>query len=158
MPKNPQTTTQLQSSHTLAKWCSKFSKTGFNSRWTVKFQMFKLDLEKAEEPEIKWPTSVGPSKKENNSRKHLLLLYCLCQSLCVKKRSEVTQSCPTLCDPMDCSLPGFSTHGTFQARVQEWAAISLSRGSSRDQTHVFCTVGRHFTVWATKEIWLCGSQ
>ena len=43
----------LQSSHTLAKSCSKFSKPGFNSMWTMNFQIFKLDLEKAEEPEIK---------------------------------------------------------------------------------------------------------
>ena len=39
----------------------------------------------------------------------------------------VTQSCPTLCDPMDCSLPGFSVYGIFQARVLEWVAISFSR-------------------------------
>ena len=45
--------------HMQAKKCSKFSKPGFNSMWTVNFQMFKLDLEKAEEPEIKLPTSIG---------------------------------------------------------------------------------------------------
>ena len=50
MAKNVQTTAQLHSSHTLAKQCSKFSKPGFNSTWTVNFQMFKLDLEKAEDP------------------------------------------------------------------------------------------------------------
>ena len=43
-----------------------------------------------------------------------------------KEVTEVTQSCPTLCDPMDSSLPGFSIHGIFQARVPEWVAISLS--------------------------------
>ena len=48
---------------------SKFSKPGFNTTWTVKFQMFKLDLEKAEEPEIKLPTSAGSSKKQESSRK-----------------------------------------------------------------------------------------
>ena len=69
MPKDAQTTTQLHSSHTLAKKCSKFSKPGFNSTWTVNFKMFKLDLEKAEEPEIKLPTSVGSSKKQESSRK-----------------------------------------------------------------------------------------
>ena len=42
----------------------------------------------------------------------------------MKSESEVAQSCPTLCDPMDCSLPGFSVHGIFQARVLEWGAIS----------------------------------
>ena len=40
--------------------------------------------------------------------------------------SEVAQSCPTLCDPMDCSLPGSSVHGIFQARVLEWGAIAFS--------------------------------
>ena len=52
------------------------------------------------------------------------------------KWSEVAQLCPTLCDPMDCSLPGSSIHGIFQAGVLAWVAISFSRGSSqtRDQT------------------------
>ena len=69
MPKNAQTTAQLHSSHTLAKSCSKFSTPGFNSMQTVNFQMFKLYLEKAEEPEIKLPTSIGSSKKQKRSRK-----------------------------------------------------------------------------------------
>ena len=42
----------------------------------------------------------------------------------------VAQLCLTLCDPMDCGLPGFYVHGIFQARVLEWVAISFSRGSS----------------------------
>ena len=46
------------------------------------------------------------------------------------KESEVTQLCPTLCEPMDCSLPGSSIHGIFQARILEWDAISFSRGFS----------------------------
>ena len=44
----------------------------------------------------------------------------------VKSESEVAQSCPTLCDPMDCSPPGSSAHGIFQARVLEWGAIAFS--------------------------------
>ena len=44
----------------------------------------------------------------------------------MKSESEVTQSCPTLSDPMDCSLPGSSDHGIFQARVLEWDAIAFS--------------------------------
>ena len=48
----------------------------------------------------------------------------------VKSESEVAQSCPTLCDPMDHNLPGSSVHGIFQARVLKWVAISFSRGSS----------------------------
>ena len=43
---------------------------------------------------------------------------------------EITQSCPTLCDPVDCNLLGFSVHGILQARILEWVAISFSRGSS----------------------------
>ena len=46
----------------------------------------------------------------------------------VKSESEVTQSCPTLCDPMDCSPPGSSIHGSFQARALEWGAIASSAG------------------------------
>ena len=64
MPKIIQTTAQLHSSHRLAKWCSKFSKPGFNSMWTVNFQKFKLVLEKVEEREIKLPTSSGSLKKQ----------------------------------------------------------------------------------------------
>ena len=74
------TTAHLHSSHMLAKQCSKFSKTGFNSTWTLNFQMFKLDLEKSEEPEIKLPTSIESSKKQENSRK-TSILYWLCPSL-----------------------------------------------------------------------------
>ena len=44
-----------------------------------------------------------------------------------ERESEVTQSCQTLSDPMDCSLPGFSVHGIFQARVLEWGAIALEK-------------------------------
>ena len=51
-----------------ASKCSKFSKSDFNSTWTMNFQMFKLDLEKAEEPEINLPTSIESSKKQESSR------------------------------------------------------------------------------------------
>ena len=50
----------------------------------------------------------------------------LLQCMKVKSESEDTQSCLTLCDPMDCSLPGSSVHGIFQARVLEWVAIAFS--------------------------------
>ena len=55
-----------------------------------------------------------------------------------ESESEVAQSCPTLCDPVDCSPPGSSVHGILQAKILEWVAISFSRGSShpRDQTRV----------------------
>ena len=68
-------------------------------------------------------------------------------------RSEVAQSCPTLCNPMDCGLPGSSVHGILQARILEWVAIPFSKGSSwpRDWTQVSHIAGRFFTIWATTE-------
>ena len=66
---------------------------------------------------------------------------------------EVTQSCPTLCDPMDCSLPGSSVHGILQARILEWVTISFSRGSyqPRDRTQVTHIGVRRFNLRATRE-------
>ena len=73
-------------------------------------------------------------------------------SLLSSLKVKVTQSCLTLCNPMDCSPPGSSVHGILQAKVLEWVAILFSRGSSQpgDWTQVSCTVGRFFTIWATK--------
>ena len=68
------------------------------------------------------------------------------------------QLCPTLCNPMDCSLPVSSVHGIFQARRLEWVAISSSRGSTwpRDQTCVSC-IGRQILFhWATWEAHIKG--
>ena len=72
----------------------------------------------------------------------------------VEKESKDAQLCLTLCDPMDCSPPGSSVRGIFQARVLEWVASSCSRGSSwpRDWTWVSCTVDRCFTIWTTREV------
>ena len=63
------------------------------------------------------------------------------------------QSCVWLCNPMDCSLPVFSSHEILQARIPEWIANSFSRASSgpRDWTRVSCIAGRFFTTWATRE-------
>ena len=65
-----------------------------------------------------------------------------------KNHSEVVQSCPTLCNPMDCSLPRSSVHGILQAIVLEWVAISFSRWSSwpRDRTQVSHIIDRRFTI------------
>ena len=61
---------------------------------------------------------------------------CVCIYMCVL----VAQSCPALCNSMDCNLPGSSVHGLFQARIMEQVVISYSRGSSqpRDQTCISC--------------------
>ena len=65
----------------------------------------------------------------------LLRNVCVCVCVCMH-----AQSCPTLCDSIDCSPPGSSVHGIFQARVLEPVFVSFSRGSSppRDQTHISC--------------------
>ena len=57
----------------------------------------------------------------------------LLQCIRVKSESEVAQSCPTPSDPMDCSLPGSSAHGIFQARVLEWGAIAFSDQTSKEE-------------------------
>ena len=69
MSKNAQTTAQLCLFHMLVRYWSKFFKLDFNSMWTENFQTYKLDLEKTEKPEIKFPTSLGSSKKQESSRK-----------------------------------------------------------------------------------------
>ena len=83
-----------------------------------------------------------------------------------RSKSEVAQSCPTLCDPMGCRLPASSVHGIFQARKLEQAAISFSRGSSKpwDQTLVSHNAGRHITTRKAKKkrkdipIWMQSSK
>ena len=66
-----------------------------------------------------------------NSFYVLDVCVCVCVCLCVCVCAcSITQSCLTLCGPMDCSLPGSSVHGVFQARILEQLAISYSRGSS----------------------------
>ena len=68
--------------------------------------------------------------------------------------SACAHLCPTLCDPLDCSPPGFSVHGVFKARILEWVSISYSRGSSRprEQAHVSMSLvlaGGFFTTSTT---------
>ena len=67
--------------------------------------------------------------------------------------AKLLQLCLTLCDPMDCNLPGSTVHGILQARILVWVAISFSRGSSqpRGWTQVSHIAGRFFTLWATRE-------
>ena len=69
-----------------------------------------------------------------------------------ERESEVPQSCRTLCNPMDCSPPGYSVHGIFQAGMLEWVAISFSRRSfqTRGRSWASHIAGRLFTIWATR--------
>ena len=98
---------------------------------------------------LRWPWD-SPGKNTGVGC-HFLL-----QCMKVKSKREVAQSCLTLSDPTDCSLPGSSAHAIFQARVREWGAIAFStfsRGYSqpKDWTQVSCIAGRFFTVWNSRE-------
>ena len=93
---------------------------------------------------------------KGKSQKHswsILLIHMTLPYAKVKSESEVAQSCPTFCNPVDCNLPGSSLHGILQTRVLEWGAIAFSRGSSwpRDRTWDSCIAGRGFNLWATRE-------
>ena len=79
---------QLLSFHMLARLCSKSFKLGFNSMWTKNFQMCKMDLEKAEEPEIKLQHPLDHRKSKRVPEKHLLLLYWLRQSLWLSRSQK----------------------------------------------------------------------
>ena len=94
---------------------------------------------------LAWPGTFVRSKSWLVVNYWLTSLCCCCYS--------VTQSCLTLCDPMDCSPPGSSVHGISQARILGWVALSSSRESSRprDQTHVSCIGRQILHLWATRE-------
>ena len=82
---------------------------------------------------------------------YYIVLYCIVLCVCA-------QSCPTVCDPMDCSLPGSSVPGFLQAKILEWVTISYSRGSfrPRDQTQVSgspTSAGRFFTTSTISFCW-----
>ena len=65
-----------------------------------------------------------------------------------KVKQLVTQLCPVLFNPMDCSPSGFSVHGILQAKILEWVAIPFFKGLSqpRDQTQISCIIDRYFTI------------
>ena len=81
------------------------------------------------------------------------LLLCLSYSP-LQSESEVTQSCLTFCNHIDCSPLGSCVQGILQTRILEWVVMPSSRGSSqtRDQIQVFHIAGRFFTIWATRII------
>ena len=104
----------------------------------------------------KWRASLVAQMVKNPPEMWQTWVWSLCWESSLEKWSEVAQSCLTLCNPMDCSLPGSTIDGIFQARILEWVAISFFRRSSwpRDWTwvsHMVGIVGRRFTIWATRE-------
>ena len=105
----------------------------------MNFQMFKLVLEKAEEPEIKLPTSAGSWKKQESSRK-----------TSAAAAAKSLQLCPTLCDPIDGSPPGSFVHGIFQARVLEWVAIAFSE---KNTSFCFIDYAKGFDCVDNNKLW-----
>ena len=107
---------------------------GRNVHWGSRYRSFlkKLNIELPSDPAISLldiytkELKIGNSKIYPHFQVHaaFFTIANTCES-----ESEVAQSCPTLCDPMDCSPPGSSVHGILQARILEWIAISFSRGS-----------------------------
>ena len=95
--------------------------------------MFKLDLEKAEQPEIKLPTSLGSLKKQENTRKTPTSALLITPkpltdwNILAAAAAKSLQSCLTLCYPTQHSPTGSSVHRIVQARIMEWVAISFSK-------------------------------
>ena len=83
--------------------------------------------------------------KNINAKKHCLIKFIVENN--INNFAQQLQSCPTLCNPMNFSLPGSSVHGTFSERILEWVALPSSRGSSqpREQTCISCIAGGFFT-------------
>ena len=118
--------------------------------------MFKLDLKKAEEPDIKLPTSVGSSKKQERPRKtSTSALLTMPEPLTMWREEVKSLSCIWLfTTPWTVAYQAPPMGFSRQEWILEWVANSFSRGSSppRDWTWVSRIVGRCFTVWATREV------
>ena len=102
--------------------------------WSLKVSMLLLLLSRfsrsdSVRPHRRQPTRL-PRPWDSPSKNTGVGCHFLLQCMKVKSESEVAQLCPTLSDPMDCSPPGSSVHGIFQARVLEWGAIAFSKNSS----------------------------
>ena len=98
---------------------------------------------------LRWQPTRLPCPWDSPGKNTGVRCHFLLQCMKVKSESEVTQSCPTLSDPVDCSLPGSSVHGIFQARVLEWGAIDFSAISSRLFISLACSnlSGSFVSLW-----------
>ena len=127
--------------------CGKFWKrweyqTTWPASWEICMQVEKQQLQ----------LDMEQQTGSKSVKDYVKAIYCHSAYLTFMQ-TEVAQSCPTLCEPIDCSLPGSSVHGIFQAIVLEWIAISFFRRSSqpRARTQVSHIVDRRFTIWATRK-------
>ena len=85
---------------------------------------------------LRWQPTRLPRPWDSPGKNTGVGCHFLLQCMKVKTESEFAQSCLTLCDPMDCSLPGSSVHGIFQARALEWGAIAFSE-HSHEKTNIY---------------------
>ena len=99
-----------------------------------------------------WSSRIGRCKLDGGKRQSRLSVFPY-RLLIYWSEVLVIQLCPTLYDPIGCSLPDSSAHGILQARILQWVAIPFSKKSSqhRDWTHIFYISGGFFTIWATRE-------
>ena len=111
----------------------------------------KLNLKFISARDLEWPKQSWKRKELKNSGIPVSKLKRVC--------AQSTQLYPTLCNPLDCSLPGSSVHEIILAIILEWVAISSSSGSSqsKDQTCISCIfcIGRFFTTSATWKVHYC---
>ena len=101
-------------------------------------------------PQRRQPTRL-PRPWNSPGKNSVVGCHFLLQCMKVKRESEVAQSCPTGSGPMDCSLPGSSIHGIFQARVLEWGAIALPYFVQFKSEFG----NKEFMIWATVSSWSC---
>ena len=109
----------------------------------------------------RWQPTRLPRPWDSPSKNTGVGCHFLLQCMKMKSESEVAQLCPTLCDPVDCSPPGSSIHGIFQARVLEWGAIAFSYGCKSwtikkaehrriDAFELWCWRRRFRVLWTTR--------
>ena len=152
MPKNVPTIVQLHLFHRLAMLCSKSFKLGFSNTWTKNFQIPQLDLEKAEEPEIKLQTFVGSWRKEGNSRK-------ICTSASLTMRKPLTVWIATnygkflemgVPDHLTCFLRSLYAGQEARVRTEHGTTDWKMRERSRSRTiycHPACLTSMQSTSW-----------
>ena len=111
----------------------------FTEEWTLpsSYCQVTLVVSNSVQPHRRQPTRL-PCPWDSPGKNSGVGCHFLLQCMKVKNESEVAQSCPTLCDPMDCSLPGSSVHGIFQARVLEWCQAHTT-------VHLIQKPDRHIT-------------
>ena len=130
------------------------SKIGMIIKGTIYNYPVKLKTMKIYDPVIPF-LGMCHRKNHTHTHTHTHTPQYMCQELhrivhnCPKKKErKKKKSCLTLCNPMNCSLPGYSVHGIVQSRILEWADIPFSRGSfqPRDRTQISCITARFFTI------------